>query len=489
MLMTDWRMIRKNPALIQRFHHHSHEAKPFDAALCIISFARRKMMCSTGLQSFVMWALVGNNICLHQNLSRKVCHRRTLMHLEIEPMGFDLLEILKAFYMIHPDRFLTDESDIGRIAWTLYFGRRLNGTVIPINPDFAKVFAEYGDLNGDDMSSLVLAMIDCSQSLQIFTELSDKPLGKSYYWYIALADAIDNNICVPRDLEIFKILRELYWDFKQVSSNQRERYLRFPDDTLWWASSVCIDAIYALSRITQKRVPGLNSEFNPKMAKSLLQIGINLVCPKSLKFITELGQNSFRNGTAKNSLDLTIFSPGNQVFELSKYVEGQKVVLTCSRQKDFHSLFSSVWTILFISNYCFLSQAVTEIKFWKIKKTSCGKGDDYQIILLATLDLSKFVGPNVKIDLIRLFRTHIFLWVNSGSELIVIRYSVSENGVFLGKRFSFPLTYLYQIDKGDDSESFFKITCTKISPRYTIVTYSRILNCAGEKPLLVEDAR
>jgi hypothetical protein len=483
MLMTDWMMIHQ-------FRHHRHQPKKLDAELCIISSERRKKMCSSGLQSFVMPMLVGHHRSLHVILSRRVCHMRSCMHLQMDPTGFDLCSIHKAFYSIHPEGFLTAKHDVGKIAWTLYFGRRLNSADIPINPDFARVFAEYGHLNGDHLSSLVLAMIDRQKSLQIFTELSDR----SVFWHIAWANAVDNDFQVPRNREIFDKLRQVYWELKQVSNNCEIKDGIFSKATFWEAGALCMDAIYSLCRITQKRVPGhIKKEFNPPMAPIILKnIPTHSFHVKSLRLVDARDgvELSMDRGSATNSSHLTIHSTGNQKLELSsKEVEGQKVVLACSRKKDFHSFFPSVWTILFLSDYCFLSLAVTEIKFWNIKKTSCSKGDDYQIILLATLDLPKFVGPNVKIDLIRLFRRHIFLWINSGSQLVVIPYSVSENGVFLGKRFTFPFTYICEINKGDDSESFFEIIYTVLSNHSTIVTYSRTLNCAGEEPFLEGEPR
>jgi hypothetical protein len=474
MLMTDWRMIRKKPALIQRFRHHSHQAKRFDAALCIVSFTRRKMMCSTGLQSFVMWALVGDNIRLHQILSRRVCHRRTLMHLEMEPMGFDFFSILRTFYIIHPDRFLTDESDIGRIAWALYFGRMLNCVSMPINHEHARVFAEYGYLIRDELSSLVLAMIDPQKSFQIFSELHDR----SDYWHIAWANAVvKEGFKVPTNIEIFKRLRVIYRKFKLLANNVTVTD-GLLEETLWTVGAFYMDAICTLSMITGKKVyRHIKKNFNPCMAPKLLnRFSTHYFPVKSGEFLKASGVAvpfiSIGHGSATNSSNLTICSIGNKTLELSTEVQGQKVILAYSLTEDFHALCSSVSFIQMISEVCFATQICNEIKFWGIK---CSR---HKIILLATLDLSRFFGPHVAINFFQLFKRQIILWIDA-SQLVVIPFSISENGFFLGKPSTFPLTYFAGVNQVDKSETKFKVYYTVLEGS-CIRTRRRILNCAGE---------
>lgn len=482
MLMTDWRMIRKNPALIQRFRHHSHQAKPFDAALCIVSFTRRKMMCSTGLQSFVMWALVGDNIRLHQILSRGVCHRRTLMHLEIEPMGFDFFSILRKFHIIHPDRFLTDKNEIGTIAWALYFGRMLNCVSMPINHEHARVFAEYGYLLRDELSSLVLAMIDPQKSFQIFSELRDR----SDYWHIAWANAVvKEGFKVPTNIEIFEKLRVIYRKFKLLATNGTVTD-GLLEETLWTVGAFYMDAICTLSMITGKKVIGfIKKYFNMKMAPKLLNTFSKHSFPvKSCAFLNANGVTvpfiSMGYGSATNSSNLTIRSIGNKTLELSTEVQGQKVILANSLPNDFHALCGSVFFIKMISNVCVATQICNEIKFWGIK---CCR---HKIILLATLDLSRFFGPHVAINFFQLFKRQIILWIDA-SQLVVIPFSISENGFFLGKPRTFPLTYFDGVKQVDESETKFTVYYTVLEGSY-IKTCTRILNCTGEEPTLLKDA-
>jgi len=482
-----WLMLMTNP----RFQHRKHQAKPLDAELCIIHFRRYMMMCSIGMQSFAMQRLAGSVPHLHQCLSKRVCHMRTWAHLQMNPPGFDLLSILRDFSALHPDRYLTVESDVGRMAWTCYFGRQLGNKQVPVNVVFARVIAEYGhqkyaDADADDgLSSLVLAMIDSQQSFVLLRQFLRQD---SYYRHIAWAMAQFQGFKVPKNELVFVRLRRLYRIFADFSTGfgYCPRLFEEKEETMWWVCSVMTDAIFALSRITIKGVPNIKGKGNPPMAKRLLVESLKgrQSFPMADKFMVA-HYPLFKLMKASTSSGLVLSTSKNSFLQLSTIVQGAETVHACSRHED--CSLEHVNSILFISDSTFVTVAHTEIRFWTIQKTRYpSEGDQYQIRLLSTFDIPRFLGPNKKVDDSYLFQNVIVIYSTSEYELFVIPFKFSENGVLFGKKFTFPFRHVLSVKQVQPS--LFTIRYNAFEDGRSR-WYSCPLDCTGEEPKLGNSER
>ena len=273
MMINDWR--------IWRFFYHMHQAKakPIDVELCIISFARKKMMGSSGMESFLAEKLVGYNVHLQRILSRIVCHGRTRFHLEMEPIGFDLLAIFRDFYLVYPDRYLTQEEDLGRMAWTLFFGRESYSQRIEIDEEKALFLARYGHQKDNSLCSLVLAMHDGKLAFEILSGYPTKDIYYSIAWTIAFL----KQYRVPPNPNIFSSLKSYYTELKNFSSNRIFEFSFLFGDMKDWVSSLCMDAIFAMSEIVGVGTGVSKCQFrkgDPTMEfQFLTDLGCYLWCP------------------------------------------------------------------------------------------------------------------------------------------------------------------------------------------------------------------
>jgi hypothetical protein len=407
----------------------------------------------------------------------------------MEVPGFDLLSILRDFSALHPDRFLSDESDVGRMAWTCYFGRQLGNKQVPVNVDFARVIAEYGHRKyadaDDGLSSLVLAMIESQQSFVLLRQFPDRD---SYYWHIAWAIAQFQGFKVPKNELVFVRLRSLYRIFADFSTGFAycPRLFEDKEETMWWVCSVLTDAIFALSRITIRGVPNIKGKGNPQMAERLLVESLKgrQSFPMGDKFM--VAQNyGFRPVSATTSSGLVLSTSKNSFLQLSTIVQEADTVLACSKHED--CSLEHVNSILFISDSTFVTVAHTEIRFWTIQKTRYpSEGEQYQIRLLSTFDTTRFLGPNTKVDDSYLFQNVIVIYSTSEYELFVIPFKFSENGVLFGKTFTFPFRYVLSVKQVQPSLYYIKYYSFEDGRSRW---YSCPLDCTGEEPKLGDSER
>ena len=498
-MMTDWRMIQRNPLLIQRFLHHMHQAKakPIDVELCIISFARLKMMCSSGMESFLTEKLVGDNVHLQRILSRIVCHGRTRFHLEMEPIGFDLLAILRDFYLVYPDRYLTQEEDLGRMAWTLFFGRESYSQRIEIDEEKALFLARYGDQKVNSLCSLVLAMNDGELAFEI---LSSYPTNDIYY-SIAWAIAFLKKYRVPSNPNIFSSLKSYYTELKDFSSNRRLEFSFLPRDNMSWASSLCMDAIFAMSEIVGVGTGVSKCKFrkgDPTMEfQFVTDLDIHPWCPISLVF-----KNKKEAGLMKKKLLLkkkqslfwkplseppseppSVKSPKSGDLQvvltpdgLFKLVRDGDITIACSELKDSHPCHHLQYSakIVLADNPAsgFVSFLGPEVKFWVFE-------NQRKIFLVDTLHLPRVIGFHLKIDEFSLSLKYIVLWSIRTSELIVIPYTFTGSSVSIGEKIIFPFERVRYITLVDETK--FNI---QFYPKGSYVDHSCILDCSGGLPIL-----
>jgi hypothetical protein len=480
MLMTDWMMIR-------RFRHHMHQAKPLDAELCIISSERRRMMCSTGLQSFLMHMLVGNNIHLHQILSRRVRHQWTRLHLQMHTTGFDLFTIMRDFYVVHPDRYLTQENDLDRIAWTLVFGREFYSHRIEINEQNALVVARVGYQNESSISELVLAMLDGDLSFEI---LSGYPQKDIIYYNIAWVIAFLKQFQVPHNANIFPFLKSFYAEMKEFSCNYIQKFSILPSDNISWVSSLLLDAIFAMSEIVGVGTGISRCQFRKgdrtMEYQFLTDLGIHLWCAMSLCF-----QNKKEKGLtkkkkplfwvppsveSKKSGDLKVVLTPDGVFKL---VRDGNITIACTELKE--SQPQQFPKIVFADNPTsgFVSMWGPEVKFWAIDNHEDGF-QQRKIFLFDTLHLPKIIGPDLMIDVCSISSKYIIVWSLRTSELFVIPFTFTGSTVSIGEKTIFPFERVRCITLIDE-RNIFNICFRREDSRED---YFRILDCSGELPIL-----
>ena len=485
MMINDWRIWR-NPALRQRFFYHMHQAKakPIDVELCIISFARKKMMGSSGMESFLAEKLVGYNVHLQRILSRIVCHGRTRFHLEMEPIGFDLLAIFRDFYLVYPDRYLTQEEDLGRMAWTLFFGRESYSQRIEIDEEKALFLARYGHQKDNSLCSLVLAMHDGKLAFEILSGYPTKDIYYSIAWTIAFL----KQYRVPPNPNIFSSLKSYYTELKNFSSNRIFEFSFLFGDMKDWVSSLCMDAIFAMSEIVGVGTGVSKCQFrkgDPTMEfQFLTDLGCYLWCPISLVFKNkkEVGLMKKKQPPfwetpsvkSPKSGDLQVVLTPDGLFKL---VQDGDITIACSERKDSHPshFFQHSAEIVLANNpaFGFVSILGPEVKFWVFKTQR-------KIFLVDTLHLPKVIGFHLMIDVCSMSSKSIVLWSLRTSELIVIPFTFTGSTVSIGEKTIFPFERVRYITLVDETK--FKIRYQK--GKLSNPDYSCILDCSGELPIL-----
>jgi hypothetical protein len=488
MMMDDWMMYRRNPRLNSKFRHHLHRAKQFDAALCIISAKRCKMMCSSGLQSFVMQMLVGPHRHLHMILSRRVRHEWIRLHLQMKTDGFDFFSIMRDFYVVHPDRYLTQENDLGRVAWSLFFGRISYSHRIERNEQNALVFARVGYQNGNLISGLVLAMLDGDLSFKLLSEYPQKDI----YYNIAWAIAFLKKFPVPPNTNIFPFLKSCYTEMKDFLINRKQNFSILPSDNISWVSSLLLDAIFAMSEIVGVGTGVSNCQFRKgdrtMEFQFLTELEIHLWCSMSLAFLQK------KECAVRKKHQSYLLAPpsakstksGDEqvvLFEgVFKLVRDGDITIACTDPKDSHSChFPQYFTkIVFAKNPAsgFVTMVGSEVKFWAVENQPPSYPYQKKISLVATLHLPKVIGFHLIIDVCSMSSKYIVLWSRT-SELVVIPFTFTWGTVSIGEKtiFSFErVRYITLID-----ESRFNIYFNRVG---TYGHYLCILDCSGELPIL-----
>ena len=490
--MTDWMMIRRNP----RIRHRMHQAKPLDAEVCVIDFKRRQLMCLNGMQSFVMWRLVGCVPHLHSRFSKRVCHMRTCKHLQMKTNGFDLLSILGDFYVVHPDRYWTQENDLDRIAWTLVFGREFYSRKIENNEQNALVVARVGYQNENSISELVLAMLDGDLSFEILCRYPQKDI---IYYNIAWVIAFLKQFQVPHNPNIFPFLKSLYTEMKEFSSNYIQKFSILPSDNISWVSSLLLDAIFAMSEIVgfgtgiskcQFRKGDRTMEY-----QFLTDLGIHLWCSMSLSFkykkekgLTKKKKPLFWGPPSvesqKSSYSKVVLTRGDLQVVLThdwvfKLVQDGNITIACTELKESHP--QHFTEIVFANNpkSGFVSMWGPEVKFWAIDNHENGFQQG-RIFLSDTLHLQKIIGPDLMIDVCSISSNYIILWSLRTSELFVIPFTFTGSTVSIGEKTIFPFERVRDITLIDERNMF--NICFRLEGSRE--DYFRILDCSGELPIL-----
>lgn len=276
-------------------------ANVHDAPEYRFRFRQRKKICSSGLEMFLILRLSKGQPYCRYFMSRQFCHRRALFHLNNDSTGFYFLKLhhqfgidsqILAFYfanihhifcLLNPPQFSNPMLVLGKIAWTLYFGRVFDNKVIDINEAMANRLATYGhNIIGDPLSSLVVAMTNRGMCNFLLSRFQDK---ESIYYHIAWAVAYLKDFQVPRNTKVMESLRTKYWALKNAQKNINVSSVLLPGETMDWSGSICLDAIWALSKMTKKGLPGKQRP-DITMAERLVENFSQLVlsCPLSLRY-------------------------------------------------------------------------------------------------------------------------------------------------------------------------------------------------------------
>jgi len=235
-------------------------------------FSQMKKICSSGLELFLIQRLFEGKPYFRYLMSRRFCHRRAFFHLKNDSTGFCFLKMhhecgfesdITAFYfanihhtfcLFNPPQFSNPLLVIGKIAWTFYFGRVFDNKVIDMNEALAIRLARYGHQRSDPLSSLVLAMTNSGMSNFLLSRFPDK---KSIYYHIAWAQAYLKGFRIPANTNVMDSLRSEYWSLKNYQRNFNVlSWCLLPGETMWWSGGICLDAIWALSEMTKKGLPG-----------------------------------------------------------------------------------------------------------------------------------------------------------------------------------------------------------------------------------------
>jgi len=276
-LMCD-QLLRKSQGLLGK-----DEANVYHAPEYRFRFSRRKKICSSGLELFLIQRLFEGKPYFRYLMSRRFCHRRAFFHLKNDSIGFYFLKMLHTFRfetdiiqfyfsrihhtfcLLNSPQFFNPNLVIGQIAWSSYFGRSFNGINIDIHTGFAHALAHYGHRIGDPLCTLVLAMTNSSKCENLLKEFPDK---ESIYYHIAWAQAYLKGFCVPTNTEVFDKLRSMYWQVKKKIESTTT-ILKLREHNMLWNGSICLDAIWTLSNMTKVGLRKIQQR-DPIMADRLI---------------------------------------------------------------------------------------------------------------------------------------------------------------------------------------------------------------------------
>lgn len=271
--------LRESQSLLRQAETNVHYAPEYR-----FRFPQRMKICSSGLQMFLSQRLFKGQRNLNYFMLKKFYDRRAFFHLKNDSTCFCFLRMhhkcgfesdITAFYfanihhtfcLFNPPQFSNPILVIGKIAWTLYFGRVFDNKVIDINESMANRLATYGHkIIGDPLSSLVLAMTNRAMCNFLLSKFQDK---QSIYYHIAWAEAYLNGFCVPANTDVFEKLRLVYWQVK-IERIETTIVLKLREHNMLWNGSVCLDAILALSEMTNKGLRRIQQS-DPTMAERLI---------------------------------------------------------------------------------------------------------------------------------------------------------------------------------------------------------------------------
>ena len=433
--------LRKSPSLLEQFSHRLHEVEIYYPSMYQLTFSQKKKMCSSGLETLLIQRLVENQphrhlrLRLHHCMSRRVCHKRALFHLNKDITALYYSKYHHTFCLLNPQQFSNQSPRIGHIAWSLSFGRIFDDVVLYVDEKYAQTLAIYGHQIGDPLSSLALGMTNWNMR-HLLHHFDDK---NSIYYHIACAVANLRYGYGDND-EVLDRLREMYWRLKNYGNNRiRDTWILLPGENMWSSYGTYSDAIWALSVLTRRGLPGIQKK-DPTMADRLITNLQNITnfFPLSLEYQKLLcvnHRNSIGKASAQTASGYRIVVDQEGQFELWRNNER----IAVSDTKHGHS--TSVESIIFLSDSddWFVSISHNQVKCWDIKRTSG------LFLCRHTIHLPSLIGPNMKFDRFCVSSNHILLWSYQTSMLYVFPYTFSGETLTIGQQFSFPFRVIIEI--------------------------------------------
>lgn len=469
--------LRKSPSLLEQFSYQLHEVEIYDPSMYQLTFSKKKKMCSSGLQTLLI-----DRICqgqmkytrIRRYLSRRVCHKRALFHLNMDVTALYYSKYHHTFCLLNPQQFSNQSLRIGHIAWSLYFGRIFDDLVLNIDVNYANTLARYGHQIGDPLSSLVLAMNNWHMR-HLLHNFDDK---NSIYYHIACGvNALKNWYGYGDNDEVLKKLREVYWQLKNYGNNRRrDTWILLPGENMWWSYSIYSDAIWALSALTKRGLPGIQKK-DPTMADRLITNLQNITnfFPLSMdyhqnetyqKLLCVNHRNSIGKASAQTASGYRIVVDQEGQFELWRNNER----IAVSDINHGHS--TSVERIIFPSHSddWFVSISHNQVKCWDIERT---RG---LFLCRHTIHLPSLIGPNMKFDRSCVSSNHILLFSYETSMLYVFPYTFSGETLTIGQQFSFPFRIIIEICQEGELFSI------KYHPKISWIILECFLDCSPGKP-------
>jgi len=432
--------------LLEQFSHQLHEVEIYYPSMYQLTFSQKKKMCSSGLQTLLIQRIFQGqprHTHLRRYLSRRVCHKRALFHLNMDVTALYYSKYHHTFCLLNPQLFSNQSPRIGHIAWSLFFGRIFDGVVLHIDVKYANTLARYGHQIGDPLSSLVLAM-DVWHMRHLLLHFDDK---NSIYYHIACGvNAMKMWYGYGDNDEILDRLREMYWRLKNYGNNRRrDTWILLPGENMWWSISIYSDAIWALSKLTRIGLPGIQKK-DPTMADRLITNLQNITnfFPLSLeyhqnetyqKLLCDNHRNSIGKASAQTASGYRIVVDQEGRFELWR--NNDRIAVSDTT----HGHSTSVERIIFPSHSddWFVSISHNQVKCWDIERT---RG---LFLCRHTIHLPSLIGPNMKFDRSCVSSNHILLWSYETSMLYVFPYTFSGETLTIGQQFSFRFKVIVDI--------------------------------------------
>lgn len=440
-------LLRKSPSLLEQFSHRLHEVEIYDPSMYRLNISQ------SALELFLIQRLFENKQYLHLRrlMSRRVCHRRALFYLNQDITALYYSKYHHTFCLLNPPQFSNQPLIIGKIAWSLYFGRVFDDIVLHSDEVYANTLAKYGHQIGDPLSSLVLSMtLSEKTEYEMRTFLLQNFQNKeSIYYHIAYADIylkswyyrimIENN-------EVFGKLREMYWFMKNYGNDRlNDRWENvLPGETMWWCIGIYSDAIWALSEITRKGMSGIQRN-DPTMADRLIT---NL---KSISHFFPLSEKHRKKEILLcGDYGLGVGKASDQTASGYRIVVDQegRFELLCNNKRiavseGKHEHSTSIERIIFPSHSddWFVSISHNQVKCWDIERTNG------LLHCRHTIHLPSLIGPNTRFVRSRVSSNHILLWSYETSMLYVFPYTFSGEILTLGQQFTFPFKMIHEISQ------------------------------------------
>lgn len=473
-LMLDPLLRGRLQNLLEQFSYRLHEVEIYYPLMYHLTLSQKKKMRSSGLETFLIQRIFQGQqryTRLRRYLSRRVCHKRALFHLNKDITALYYSKYHHTFCLLNPQQFSNQSPRIGHIAWSLYFGRIFDDVVLHIDVKYANTLARYGHQIGDPLSSLVLAMNDWHMR-HLLHHFDDK---NSIYYHIACGvNAMKIWYGYGENDEVLKKLREVYWQLKNYGNNRRrDTWILLPGETMWWSNSIYSDAIWALSELTRRGIPVIQKK-DPTMADRLITNLKNITnfFPLSLEYHKNerliCGNHGVGVGkaSAQTASGYRIVVDQEGRFELWRNNERIAVSHTT------HGHSTSVERIIFPSHSddWFVSISHNQVKCWDIERTSG------LFLCRHTIHLPSLIGPNMKFDRSCVSSNHILLWSYQASMLYVFPYTFSGETLTLGQQFSFPFRIIIEICQEGELFSI------KYHPKFSWIILECFLDCSPGKP-------